>query len=84
MWRHDKQHNDIQHNGTKLFGLFTTPSINDTQHNGHYGIVVVLSVVSLYCYDMCHNAECRQGECRYAECHYAKCHDTLFAQSVIN
>jgi hypothetical protein len=54
-------------------GLFTTHSINETEHNNTVIMlsVVLLSVEFSYCCAECHRADCSDTEC-YAECHYAE------------
>jgi hypothetical protein len=57
-----------------IMDLFSTISINDTQHNNTLQWVSLCWVSFwrlshfIYCYAECHNAECHCAECRYAEC----------------
>jgi len=60
-WRHDNQHNVIQHNDIKTtfsktafstMGLFLTLSIKDTQHNDTWHKYKVFNM-------LCRYAECR-------------------------
>jgi hypothetical protein len=80
-WRHDNQHNDIQHDDTQNRGL-----IRDIQHNGfeYNNTAIMLNVVMLtvaFCFLLC---DCRYAECLYTDCRYAECRGASYIVTVVS
>ncbi len=68
MWRHDTQHNGIQHNDTR-----PNQQIFDNQHKRVplCGVSRFIYFYAEYRYAECLYATCHDAEGQYAECRYA-------------
>jgi hypothetical protein len=78
-WRHDSQHNDIQHEATQHNNNKIYPHLNGTQCcYAEFCRAVSNNAQRCYaewryteCHKLSHYAQCRYAECRYPDCHGA-------------